>query len=114
MSYSESVNSLMKTEKIKIKSIDKNDMDRYYHVVADDGREFLIFPSTDTANEYAVKLYVEMEDDPQLLFQLRMIGKSIESYAKDMIEKSGAQYSISYDQYQKTFLPNNVVAYRIV
>lgn len=103
---------LASIEKIKVKSANTDKNNKLVEVIAEDGREFLVFKNHEHAKSYAVKMYVQTEDDPKFLKKLRMLGKSVTQYGNEEIDRSGVQSILSYDQHHKVELKNNAVAYR--
>lgn len=103
---------LASIEKLKVKSANTDKENKLTEVIAEDGREFVIFKKPTDAVEFAVKMYVMAEDDPKFLKKLRMLGKSVRQYGREDVARNGVQSVISYDQYHRIELKNKAVAYR--
>jgi SNF2 family DNA or RNA helicase len=60
-SKTETITALSNIEKITVKTVGKDTENKCFYVVAEDGREFLVFYNVESANDYASRLYAEME-----------------------------------------------------
>jgi len=82
-------------------------------VFTSDHHEYLIFQDVSSANEYAINVGINTEDDPLFLSELKKQGETLRRYYYQKVYVKGAEYVLSYDQKHKLILPNGTVAYRI-
>ena len=108
----DTITELCGIEKISVKSYTTNNKNKLTEVVAKDGREFVIFNKKIDAFKYAVKMFVDTQDDPQYLEQIKWTGSTVKQFAEDLIDREDVPYTVSYDQHHKVILSNNAIAYR--
>jgi len=109
------VTELSSIEKFNVKGYRYiNDKRNLIEVISEDGREYFLFGNDKVAKNYAIKVYIKYEDDPEVYEDLEFLGQTIEEFAKERIEKEGVQSILSYDQHHKVKLTGNALAYRAI
>jgi hypothetical protein len=110
-----SVKELSKIEKIEVKDFNYLEARKdTTEVIAEDGREYIIFTDEKHATEYAIDLWIKSQDDPDMLEQLEMLEKPLRVYASERVEEEGVGSIISYDQHHKVKLAGKAIAFRSI